>query len=71
MRDSKIISTVRRHQDEGVLDIASRANGLVYFVDNERRGLLISGQKGMTVLSVSQAKALRDELPGILRDFLG
>lgn len=47
-----------------VLD--SEAPGLRYVLDEDRRGIIISGQKGMTGLRLSQLRALCRELPGIL-----
>lgn len=48
--------------------IESEASGLKYLVDDDRRGLVIAGQVGMTGLSMRQAKALVRELPGILEN---
>lgn len=51
--------------------IESEARGLKYLVDDDRRGLIISGQAGMTGLSLRQAKALAVELPGVLEGIKG
>lgn len=51
--------------------IDSAASGLCYVVDGEGRGLIISGQRGMTGLSRRQAVALWREIGGVLRDHLG
>lgn len=48
--------------------IQSEANGLKYLVDDDRRGVVVSGMRGKTGLSITQARALCRELPGILRD---
>lgn len=54
-----------------VLTIDSKAPGLVYIVDSDKRGVIISGLKGMTGLSRRQAEVLCRELPEILEDYLG
>lgn len=46
--------------------IESSARGLKYLVDDDRKGLVIAGQEGMTGLSVRQLQALVRELPDIL-----
>lgn len=51
-----------------VYGVQSRENGLKYFYDEERRGIVIAGMRGKTGLDIRQAKALCKELPGILRD---
>ena len=51
-----------------VRGIQSEANGLKYLVDDDRKGVIISGMKGMTGLSIRQAKSLCRELPGILEE---
>lgn len=48
--------------------IESEARGLKYLVDDDRKGLVIAGQEGMTGLSLRQAEALCRELPGILEN---
>lgn len=48
--------------------VQSEENGLKYLVDDDRKGVIISGMKGMTGLSIRQAKALCRELPGILEE---
>lgn len=48
--------------------VQSEANGLKYLVDDDRKGVIVSGMKGMTGLSIRQAKALCRELPGILEE---
>lgn len=50
-----------------VRGIQSEANGLKYLVDDDRKGVIISGMRGKTGLDIRQAKALCRELPGILR----
>lgn len=50
-----------------VRGIQSDANGLKYLVDDDRKGVIISGMRGKTGLDIRQAKALCKELPGILR----
>lgn len=50
-----------------VRGIQSEANGLKYLVDDDRKGVIISGMRGKTGLDIRQAKALCKELPGILR----
>ena len=51
-----------------VRGIQSEADGLKYIVDDDRKGVIISGVRGKTGLDIRQAKALCKELPGILRD---
>lgn len=51
-----------------VYGVQSRENGLKYFYDEERRGIVISGMKGITGCSIRQAKAICRELPEILRE---
>lgn len=51
-----------------VRGIQSEANGLKYLVDDDRKGVIISGMRGKTGLDIRQVKALCKELPGILRD---
>ena len=51
-----------------VYGVQSRENGLKYFYDDERRGIVISGMKGKTGSSIRQAKAICRELPEILRE---
>lgn len=46
--------------------IESSVRGLKYLVDDDRKGLVIAGQEGMTGLSLRQAQAVARELPGIL-----
>lgn len=46
--------------------IESEALGLKYLVDEDNRGIIISGMRGMTGLDIRQAKALARELPQIL-----
>ena len=50
-----------------VRGIQSEADGLKYLVDDDRKGVIISGMRGKTGLDIRQAKALCKELPGILR----
>lgn len=51
-----------------VRGIQSEANGLKYLVDDDRKGVIISGMRGKTGLDIRQAKALCRELPGILEE---
>lgn len=37
-----------------------------YLYDPERRGIIITGKKGMVGLTIEQARAVADELPAIL-----
>lgn len=69
MNDLQAYQIEKRHPEAMFID--STANGLRYAVDDRRRGLLISGRLGMTVLTLSQASACYRELGGILRDHLG
>ena len=46
--------------------IEGGARGLKYLVDDDNRGIIISGMRGMTGLDIRQAKALARELPEIL-----
>ena len=65
MDDLEAYRIENKHPGYGV---QSRENGLKYFYDEERRGIVISGMKGKTGCSIRQAKAICRELPGILRD---
>jgi len=66
MTDLEAYRLEKRHP---VKAIESRASGLKYLIDGEAKGVIISGQKGMTGLSLRQLKALRDEIPGILEEY--
>lgn len=48
--------------------IESSVRGLKYLVDDDRKGLVIAGQEGMTGLSLRQAQAVARELPEILKN---
>lgn len=48
--------------------IESSVRGLKYLVDDDRKGLVIAGQEGMTGLSLRQAQAVARELPEILNN---
>ena len=63
MNDLEIYALEKRLPVQG---IESRAAGLKYIMDSERRGLVIAGQRGMTGLSIRQLKALQADLPGLL-----
>ncbi|MGI6096373.1 MAG: hypothetical protein ACOYBL_13355 [Lachnospiraceae bacterium] len=49
-----------------VFPIDSAAPELVYLIDEDRKGIVISGLKGKTGLTIKQAIAVCLELPGIL-----
>ena len=49
-----------------ILAIESGALGLKYLLDNDRKWIVISVMRGLTVLDIRQAKALCRELPEIL-----
>lgn len=51
--------------------IDSSCRGLKYFVDNDRRGIVIAGDRGMVGLTLKQAGALAEELPAIIETQLG
>lgn len=68
MTDPEIYALENKY---GVHGIDSEAHGLKYFFDGDRRAVGISGQKGMTGLTIWQAVALCRELPGILQDVFG
>lgn len=52
------------HPDITIID--SKASGLKYLFDEDRSRFAIAGDKGFTILSIQQAKALRDELSDII-----
>lgn len=54
----------RAHRDVMIVD--SKAQGLKYIFDEDRAYFAITGEKGAAVLSIAQAKALRDELDDII-----
>lgn len=64
MDDLEVYRLENRFQVRG---IDSEAIGLKYLLDDDRKGVIISGMKGKTGLDIRQAKALCKELPGILR----
>lgn len=64
MDDLTAYALENRHPE--VRAIESSARGLKYLVDDDRRGIVISGMRGMTGLDIRQAKALARELPEIL-----
>ena len=51
-----------------VYGVQSRENGLKYFYDDERRGIVISGMKGKNWVLYQAGKS---HLPGAARDFAG
>lgn len=64
----KSLEAWRIERDYHVRGIESESAGLYYFLDDDRKGVVIAGMQGKTGLSVSQAKALVRELPEILRE---
>lgn len=64
MNDLKAYALENNHPEVRMID--SEANGLKYALDNEQRGIIISGMRGSTGLDIRQAKALCRELPEIL-----
>ena len=54
-----------------IMAIDSEANGLKYILDNDRKGIIISGQKGKTGLSKTQFIALCREVCGIASQYFG
>ena len=52
------------HPDIMIID--SKANGLKYLFDEDRSRFAIAGDKGIVMLSIQQAKALRNELNDII-----
>lgn len=65
MNDLEAHALENRYPEVRAID--SDARGLKYLVDNDNRGIIISGMKGKTGLDIRQAKALAKELPEILR----
>jgi hypothetical protein len=51
-----------------IIIISSAARGLKYLFDHDQGRMAISGQKGCTILTMAQARALRDELSDIIED---
>lgn len=51
--------------------VESKEKGLKYLVDDDQQGIIISGMRGKTGLSIRQFLALLEEGPGIARDHLG
>lgn len=66
MRDIKAYRTENKFTEYGVKCIDSDEEGLVYIVDGERKGVIVAGERGMTVLTTAQAKALANELSDII-----
>lgn len=66
MTDLEALALENRYQVQG---IDSKANGLKDIIDGERRGILVCGRMGMTGLTLSQARTMARELPGILDSF--
>lgn len=50
----------------GLLAIDSEVKGLKYIIDGEGQGIVISGMRGKTGLSIARAKAVAVELAQIL-----
>ena len=68
MMPDEITKLETKHAKYGVRGIESEAKGLHYLIDNDKRGIMISGTRGMTLLSIRQARALQNEIGGILDD---
>ena len=66
MKKTKACRIERKYAEYEVLGIDSSAEDLVYFVDVDRTGIIVAGKKGMTLLSVQQAKAMAGEIAGII-----
>lgn len=69
MGDLEVYALSNRYPELVAID--SEANGLKYILDDDRKGIIISGQKGKTGLSKSQFLALCKEACGIARDYFG
>lgn len=55
-------------KDPGLKEIGSGADGLRYFIDGGKRSVAIMGIKGITGLTIPQARAVCGELPKILEE---
>lgn len=69
MGDLEVYALSNRHPE--IMAIESEANGLKYILDNDRKGIIISGQKGKTGLSKTQFIALCREVCGIASQYFG
>ncbi len=55
----------------GLRGIESKEKHLQYFYDDDRLAVGISGEKGMTVLTIAQARAVCQELEQVLEVYFG
>lgn len=69
MGDLEVYALSNRYPE--IMAIESEANGLKYILDNDRKGIIISGQKGKTGLSKTQFIALCREVCGIASQYFG
>lgn len=51
---------------EGVMGIEGEKRGVYYILDEDRTGIVICGEKGMTLLNKEQALSISDELRSIM-----
>lgn len=51
---------------EGVMGIEGEKRGIYYILDEDRTGIVICGEKGMTLLNKEQALSISDELRSIM-----
>jgi len=64
MTDDESFALERKHPDIMVID--SRTDGLKYLFDADKSRFAIAGEKGIAMLTIRQAKALKAELDDIL-----
>lgn len=69
MGDLEVYALSNRYPE--IMAIESEANGLKYILDNDRKGIIISGQKGKTGLSKTQFIALCRDVCGIASQYFG
>lgn len=69
MGDLEVYALSNRYPE--IMAIESEANGLKYLLDSDRKGIIISGQKGKTGLSKTQFIALCREVCGIASQYFG
>lgn len=51
---------------EGLMGIEGEKRGVYYILDEDRNGIVICGEKGMTLLNKEQALSVSKELKSIL-----
>ena len=70
MTDKEAHNIEKDHPEIIIID--SKVKGLRYLFDDDKSRFVIAGKRGMVMLTIKQAEALKDELNDIveLRDFV-